>query len=52
MRLLTTAVLASVRAGYFTFWIVLAITWGLIASFICIVLPLWEAKDDLWMITV
>lgn len=29
---------------YFTMWIVIAIIWGLIASFICIVLPIWEAK--------
>ncbi len=37
-------------AGYFTFWIILAMIWGILATFVCIVLPLWEAKDDIWMI--
>ncbi len=30
--------------SYWTFWVILAMVWGLIATFICILLPLWEAK--------
>ncbi len=36
---------------YFTMWIVIAIVWGLLASACCIVLPIWEAKDEIWGIT-
>ncbi|KAG2494461.1 hypothetical protein HYH03_007513 [Edaphochlamys debaryana] len=31
--------------GYFTFWIIIAMIWGIVASCICIVLPIWEAQD-------
>lgn len=33
--------------GYFTFWIVLAIIWGLLASIACILLPLFEARESI-----
>lgn len=32
--------------GYFTFWIVLAIIWGLVATVICILMPLIESSDS------
>ncbi|KAG2435987.1 hypothetical protein HYH02_011700 [Chlamydomonas schloesseri] len=31
--------------GYFTFWIIIAMIWGIVASVVCIVLPVWEASD-------
>ena len=31
--------------GYFTFWTVIAIIWGLLASIAMIFLPIWESKD-------
>ncbi|GLI71221.1 hypothetical protein VaNZ11_016286 [Volvox africanus] len=31
--------------SYFTFWVVLAMIWGIVASVICIVLPIVEASD-------
>jgi urea-proton symporter len=37
--------------GYWTFWVILAIIWGLLASVVCIGLPLWEARDALLGIT-
>jgi hypothetical protein len=33
--------------GYFTFWIVLSLIWGLIATVIATFLPIWEARDSL-----
>lgn len=30
------------------FWVVLAITWGLIATVVSTALPLWEARESLW----
>ena len=33
--------------GYFTFWVILSIIWGLAASFICIFVPLWEARKTI-----
>jgi len=32
---------------YFTWWVVLSLIWGLVASAFCIVLPLWEASATL-----
>jgi len=37
--------------GYFTFWVALSITWGLIATIVSTSLPLWEARESLWTIT-
>ncbi|KAI7838882.1 hypothetical protein COHA_007348 [Chlorella ohadii] len=37
--------------GYFTFWVILAITWGLIATVVSTTMPLWEARESLWTIT-
>ena len=34
-------------AGYFTFWVVLSLIWGLIASIVATILPIWEARDSL-----
>ncbi|GLC42949.1 hypothetical protein PLESTF_001942000 [Pleodorina starrii] len=31
--------------GYFTFWVIIAMIWGIVASVICIVLPIVEASD-------
>ncbi|PNH09887.1 Urea-proton symporter DUR3 [Tetrabaena socialis] len=31
--------------GYFTFWVMIAIVWGIVASAVCIVLPIIEATD-------
>jgi SSS family transporter len=33
--------------GYFTFWVSLAIIWGLVASIICVFLPVWDARKVL-----
>ena len=32
---------------YFAFWIFIAVIWALVASFIIIVLPIWESKDQI-----
>ncbi|KAL6748794.1 urea active transporter [Haematococcus lacustris] len=37
--------------GYWTFWVILAIVWGLLASLVCILLPLWEAREGMWAVT-
>lgn len=31
--------------GYFTFWTIIAIIWGILASVAMIFLPIWESKD-------
>ncbi|GLC42950.1 hypothetical protein PLESTB_000288600 [Pleodorina starrii] len=31
--------------GYFTFWVMLAMVWGIVASAVCIMLPVIEASD-------
>ncbi|KAL4418865.1 hypothetical protein ABPG77_002621 [Micractinium sp. CCAP 211/92] len=36
--------------GYFTFWVVLSITWGLLATIVSTTLPLWEARESLMTI--
>jgi len=33
--------------GYFTFWVIIALIWGISAAIVIIVLPLYEAKDQL-----
>ena len=32
---------------YFAFWVFIALIWGLVASFIIVVLPIWESKDQI-----
>ena len=34
-------------AGYFTFWVVLSLIWGLIATVVATLLPIWESRDAL-----
>ena len=34
-------------AGYFTFWVVLSLIWGLIATVIATLLPIWESREAL-----
>ena len=34
-------------AGYFTFWVILSMTWGLIAAVIATLLPIWESRAAL-----
>ena len=36
--------LSHVSAGYFYWWVIVSISWGLIASVIAIVLPVWEVR--------
>ena len=36
--------LSDVSAGYFYWWVIVSISWGLIASVIAIVLPVWEVR--------
>ncbi len=36
--------------GYFTFWVIIAMIWGIVASVVCIVLPIFEAKDMIVMV--
>ncbi len=31
-----------------SFWVILAITWGLIATVVSTTMPLWEARESLW----
>ena len=31
--------------GYFYFWVVLSLIWGLVSAFISILMPLWESRD-------
>ena len=31
--------------GYFTMWVIIAMIWGLIAAFVCVLLPIWEARE-------
>ncbi|CAK0787068.1 hypothetical protein CVIRNUC_010284 [Coccomyxa viridis] len=38
--------------GYFTFWVIISIIWGLIAAFLATFLPLWESREVLIRITV
>lgn len=33
--------------GYFTFWVVLSITWGLLATIVSTTLPLWESRESI-----
>lgn len=33
--------------SYFTFWVILSITWGLLATIVSTLLPLWEARASL-----
>jgi SSS family transporter len=35
--------------GYFTFWVVISMTWGFAATIISTLLPIWEARKHLWM---
>jgi hypothetical protein len=37
--------------GYFSFWVILSITWGLLATIVSTFLPLWESRDTLWTVT-
>ena len=33
--------------GYFTFWVILSLIWGLIATVVATLLPIWESRDAL-----
>uniref|UniRef100_A0A7S0S4D6 Urea active transporter n=1 Tax=Chlamydomonas leiostraca TaxID=1034604 RepID=A0A7S0S4D6_9CHLO len=33
---------------YFTFWVIVAIVWGLCATLCCILLPVWDARATVW----
>ena len=34
-------------AGYFTFWVILSMVWGLIAAVVATLLPIWESRAAL-----
>lgn len=34
--------------GYFTFWVILSLIWGLAATIAGFSVPLWESRDTLW----
>eukprot|EP00198_Chlamydomonas_reinhardtii_P002244 XP_001691580.1 urea active transporter [Chlamydomonas reinhardtii] len=36
--------------GYFTMWVVIAMIWGIVASTVCIVLPVFEARHMILMV--
>ncbi|KAK9845983.1 hypothetical protein WJX81_007616 [Elliptochloris bilobata] len=36
---------------YFYFWVIVSIVWGLIATAICTILPIWESRGGLWTVT-
>ncbi len=33
--------------GYFYMWVIIAMIWGLFASFVTMVVPIWEARETL-----
>ena len=33
--------------GYFTFWVILSLIWGLVATVIATLLPIWESREAL-----
>ena len=35
------------KPAYFSFWVILSITWGFIATIVGTFLPLWEARESL-----
>jgi hypothetical protein len=35
---------------YFTFWIVIAMMWGICASAVCICLPIYEAREVIYAV--
>lgn len=35
------------RAGYFAFWVIISLVWGLLATVVITVLPLWESRHGL-----
>ena len=34
-------------AGYFTFWVILSLVWGLCATVVATLLPIWESREAL-----
>ena len=36
-----------VHAGYFTFWVILSLVWGLCATVVATLLPIWESREAL-----
>merc|ERR1719305_78532 len=36
--------------SYFAFWVFIALLWGLVATFVIIVLPLYESYDQIMMV--
>lgn len=36
--------------GYFSFWVIIAMIWGLVAAIVIICLPIYEGRDQLWTI--
>lgn len=34
--------------GYFTFWVILSIIWGVVATIVCICLPLYEGREGIY----
>ena len=44
---LSSSDLSHAFAGYFYWWVIVSISWGLIASVIAIVLPVWEVRFHL-----
>ncbi|GBF91893.1 urea active transporter [Raphidocelis subcapitata] len=33
--------------GYFTLWVIIALTWGVVATVVCIFAPLWESREHI-----
>ncbi len=40
----------TIRRSYFTFWVILSIVWGFLATFIGAFLPFWESREALGVI--
>ena len=36
--------------SFFTFWIIVVALWALIAGVFMIVFPLWEIREDIWLV--
>ena len=44
---LLTLAAGNFSLGFFTFWVVLSMAWGLVASAVIVLLPLWEYRGEL-----
>ncbi len=46
-NLVFVVILGIFSKSYFTFWVTISIIWGLIASFVIVLMPVWEYRHEL-----